>query len=250
MRGADASAGTIKSGGATRRAAKMVVLDVDHPDIVEFIECKAKEEDKAAALRDAGFDMSIDGEGFTSIQYQNANNSVRVSDEFMKAVADDSEWNLIARTDGAVTKTLSARELMNKIADAAWQCADPGVQYDTIINRWHTCPESGRINASNPCSEYMFLDDTACNLSSLNLMKFVREDGEFDPASFRAASRTMITAQEILVDNASYPTPAIERNSHDYRPPALGPPTLWLRRWWVRPRPTRRTVAGPNRFSL
>src|SRR5680860_506014 len=166
MRGADSWAGTIKSGGKTRRAAKMVVLDVDHPDILDFVWCKAKEEEKAAALRDAGFDMSIDGEGFTSIQYQNANNSVRVSDEFMHAVEAGSDWDLTARVDGRAVKTLPAQELMNEIADAAWRCADPGVQYDTIINRWHTSPESGRINASNPCSEYMHVDDSACNLAS------------------------------------------------------------------------------------
>src|SRR4249919_4388078 len=174
MRGADAWAGTIKSGGKTRRAAKMVVLDVDHPDIEHFIWCKADEEKKAGALRDAGFDMSIDGDGFTSIQYQNANNSVRVSDDFMEAVEADEEWKLIARNGGEVTKTLPARDLMNQISEAAWRCADPGIQYDTIINRWHTCPESGRINASNPCSEYMHVDDSACNLASLNLMKFRR----------------------------------------------------------------------------
>ncbi|HEV7400943.1 MAG TPA: vitamin B12-dependent ribonucleotide reductase, partial [Solirubrobacterales bacterium] len=170
MRGADSWAGTIKSGGKTRRAAKMVVLDVDHPDIEHFVWCKAKEEEKAEALREAGFDMSIDGEGFTSIQYQNANNSVRVTDDFMEAVEAGEEWHLIARTTGESVKKLDARELMNQIADAAWRCADPGVQYDTIINRWHTCPESGRINASNPCSEYMHVDDSACNLASLNLM--------------------------------------------------------------------------------
>ena len=175
MRGADAWAGTIKSGGKTRRAAKMVVLDVDHPDIREFIWCKAKEEDKAAALRDAGFDMSIDGDGFHSIQYQNANNSVRVTDEFMHAVENDEDWHLIARTTGEpVGEPIPARELMREIAEAAWRCADPGVQYDTTINQWHTSPNSGRINASNPCSEYMHVDDSACNLASLNLMKFRR----------------------------------------------------------------------------
>ena len=189
MRGADAWAGTIKSGGKTRRAAKMVVLDVDHPDIEHFIWCKADEEKKAEALRDAGFDMSIDGEGFTSIQYQNANNSVRVTDEFMEAVEAGEDWHLTARTTGESVKTLDARELMNQIADAAWRCADPGIQYDTIINRWHTCPESGRINASNPCSEYMHVDDSACNLASLNLMKFRREDGSFDVERLRARGR-------------------------------------------------------------
>jgi len=159
MRGADSWAGTIKSGGKTRRAAKMVVLDIDHPDIRDFIWCKAKEEDKAAALRDAGFDMSIDGEGFTSIQYQNANNSVRVTDAFMEAVEAGSDWDLTARKDGAALKSLPARELLDQLSEAAWRCADPGIQYDTTINRWHTCPESGRINASNPCSEYMHVDD-------------------------------------------------------------------------------------------
>ena len=177
MRGADAWAGTIKSGGKTRRAAKMVVLDVDHPDIRDFIWCKAKEEEKAAALRDAGFDMSIDGDGFHSIQYQNANNSVRVTDDFMHAVENDEEWQLTSRTTGEPTETVSARELMREIAEAAWRCADPGVQYDTTINQWHTSPNSGRINASNPCSEYMHVDDSACNLASLNLMKFRRPDG-------------------------------------------------------------------------
>ncbi|HET8953597.1 MAG TPA: vitamin B12-dependent ribonucleotide reductase, partial [Solirubrobacteraceae bacterium] len=178
MRGADAWAGTIKSGGKTRRAAKMVVLDVDHPDIRDFIWCKAKEEDKAAALRDAGFDMSIDGDGFQSIQYQNANNSVRVTDEFMHAVENDEDWHLTARVTGEpVGEPISARELMREISEAAWRCADPGVQYDTTINQWHTSPNSGRINASNPCSEYMHVDDSACNLASLNLMKFRRPDG-------------------------------------------------------------------------
>jgi ribonucleoside-diphosphate reductase alpha chain len=222
MRGADSWAGTIKSGGKTRRAAKMVVLDVDHPDVEHFITCKADEEKKAAALRDAGFDMSIDGEGFTSIQYQNANNSVRVSDEFMEAVAEDADWNLLARTDGSVTKTLPARELMNKIADAAWQCADPGVQYDTIINRWHTCPNSGRINASNPCSEYMHVDDSACNLASINLMKFRREDGSFDVEGFSAVVDTIFLAQEIIVGPSSYPTEEIGRNARAFRQLGLG----------------------------
>src|SRR3954468_6653178 len=185
MRGADAWAGTIKSGGKTRRAAKMVVLDVDHPDIREFIWCKAKEEDKAEALARAGFDMSIDGDGFTSIQYQNANNSVRVTDEFMNAVEADGEWRTIARQTGeAIGEPMQARELMREIAEAAWRCADPGVQYDTTINQWHTSPNSGRINASNPCSEYMHVDDSACNLASLNLMKFRRPDGSFDVEAF------------------------------------------------------------------
>jgi ribonucleoside-diphosphate reductase alpha chain len=222
MRGADAWAGTIKSGGKTRRAAKMVVLDVDHPDIEDFIWCKAKEEEKAGALRDAGFDMSIDGEGFTSIQYQNANNSVRVTDEFMEAVEAGEDWDLVARTTGEATKTLPARELMNEIADAAWRCADPGVQYDTIINRWHTCPESGRINASNPCSEYMHVDDSACNLASLNLMKFRREDGSFDTEDFEHACDIVFLAQEIVVGFSSYPTEQIGENANAFRQLGLG----------------------------
>jgi ribonucleoside-diphosphate reductase alpha chain len=222
MRGADAWAGTIKSGGKTRRAAKMVVLDVDHPDIEHFIWCKADEEKKAEALRDAGFDMSIDGDGFTSIQYQNANNSVRVTDDFMEAVAAGEEWHLTARTTGESVKTLDARELMNQIADAAWRCADPGVQYDTIINRWHTCPESGRINASNPCSEYMHVDDSACNLASLNLMKFRREDGSFDVADFEHAVDVVFLAQEIVVGFSSYPTAEITENANRFRQLGLG----------------------------
>src|SRR5437879_2001968 len=210
MRGADSWAGTIKSGGKTRRAAKMVVLNVDHPDIREFIWCKAKEEEKAAALRDAGFDMSIDGEGFKSIQYQNANNSVRVTDEFMRAVEEDGEWQLTARTTGEpIGEPLRARELMREIAEAAWRCADPGVQYDTTINQWHTCPNSGRINASNPCSEYMHVDDSACNLASLNLMKFRRPDATFDVESFEHAVDIVLLAQEIVVGPASYPTEEI-----------------------------------------
>ncbi len=222
MRGADAWAGTIKSGGKTRRAAKMVVLDVDHPDIEDFIWCKAKEEEKAGALRDAGFDMSIDGDGFTSIQYQNANNSVRITDEFMEAVEAGEDWELKARTDGSTTKTLDARELMSQIADAAWRCADPGVQYDTIINRWHTCPESGRINASNPCSEYMHVDNSACNLASLNLMKFRREDGSFDAAEFERAVDIVFLAQEIIVSPSSYPTEEIGDNARRFRQLGLG----------------------------
>ncbi len=222
MRGADSWAGTIKSGGKTRRAAKMVVLDVDHPDIEHFIWCKAKEEEKAAALRDAGFDMSIDGEGFTSIQYQNANNSVRVNDEFMEAVQAGGEWRLTARTTGEAVKTLDARALMNEIADAAWRCADPGVQYDTTINRWHTCPESGRINASNPCSEYMHVDDSACNLASLNLMKFRREDGSFDVEDFEHAVDIVFLAQEIVVGFSSYPTEEITANANAFRQLGLG----------------------------
>ncbi|HEX5608697.1 MAG TPA: vitamin B12-dependent ribonucleotide reductase [Solirubrobacterales bacterium] len=222
MRGADAWAGTIKSGGKTRRAAKMVVLDIDHPDVEDFIWCKAKEEEKAGALRDAGFDMSIDGEGFTSIQYQNANNSIRVTDEFMEAVEAGTEWELKARTDGSTTKTLDARELMTQVADAAWRCADPGIQYDTTINRWHTCPESGRINASNPCSEYMHVDNSACNLASLNLMKFRREDGSFDTAEFEHAVDIVFLAQEIVVSPSSYPTEEIGENARRFRQLGLG----------------------------
>jgi ribonucleoside-diphosphate reductase alpha chain len=223
MRGADAWAGSIKSGGGTRRAAKMVVLDVDHPDIREFIWCKAKEEDKAAALRDAGFDMSIDGDGFHSIQYQNANNSVRVTDEFMHAVERDGEWHLIARTTGKpIGEPLSARQLMREIAEAAWRCADPGVQYDTTINQWHTCPNSGRINGSNPCSEYMHVDDSACNLASLNLMKFRREDGSFDVERFERAIDVVFLAQEIIVSPSSYPTEKIAENARAFRQLGLG----------------------------
>jgi ribonucleoside-diphosphate reductase alpha chain len=223
MRGADSWAGTIKSGGKTRRAAKMVVLDVDHPDIKDFIWCKAHEEKKAAALRDAGFDMSIDGEGFYSIQYQNANNSVRISDEFMRAVEEDREWHLTARTTGEPTgEPVSARELMREIADAAWQCADPGVQYDTTINQWHTCPNSGRINASNPCSEYMHVDDSACNLASLNLMKFRRADGTLDVESFEHTVDIMLLAQEIVVGPSSYPTEQIGVNARAFRQLGLG----------------------------
>ena len=223
MRGADSWAGTIKSGGKTRRAAKMVVLDVDHPDIVEFIECKAKEEDKAAALRDAGFDMSIDGDGFNSIQYQNANNSVRVTDEFMQAVEDDAEWNTIARATGEpIGEPMPARELMMKIARAAWRCADPGVQYDTTINQWHTSPNSGRINASNPCSEYMHVDDSACNLASINLMKFRRPDGTLDVEDFEHTTDVLLLAQEIIVSPSSYPTEDIGENARAFRQLGLG----------------------------
>ncbi len=223
MRGADAWAGTIKSGGKTRRAAKMVVLDIDHPDIRDFIWCKALEEEKAAALRDAGFDMSIDGEGFFSIQYQNANNSVRVSDEFMRAVENDEDWHLIARVTGEpVGDPIPARQLMKEIAEAAWRCADPGVQYDTVINQWHTCPASGRINASNPCSEYMHVDDSACNLASLNLMKFRRSDGTFDVGSFEHAVDIILLAQEIIVSPSSYPTEAIGANARAFRQLGLG----------------------------
>ncbi|MFZ0040818.1 MAG: vitamin B12-dependent ribonucleotide reductase [Solirubrobacteraceae bacterium] len=223
MRGADAWAGTIKSGGKTRRAAKMIVLDVDHPDIRDFIWCKAKEEDKAAALRDAGFDMSIDGDGFYSIQYQNANNSVRVSDEFMRAVEEDEDWHLTSRVTGEpIGEPIAARQLMKEIAEAAWRCADPGVQYDTTINQWHTCPESGRINASNPCSEYMHVDDSACNLASLNLMKFRRADGTFDVESFAHTVDIVFLAQEIVVSPSSYPTEEIAANARAFRQLGLG----------------------------
>jgi ribonucleoside-diphosphate reductase alpha chain len=223
MRGADSWAGTIKSGGKTRRAAKMVVLDVDHPDIREFIWCKAKEEDKAEALRDAGFDMSIDGDGFKSIQYQNANNSVRITDEFMRAVEQDGEWHLTARATGKpVGEPLRARELMREIAEAAWRCADPGVQYDTTINQWHTSPNSGRINASNPCSEYMHVDDSACNLASINLMKFRRPDGTLNVESFEHVVDIMLLAQEIVVGPSSYPTEEIGVNARAFRQLGLG----------------------------
>src|SRR5213076_3419576 len=196
MRGADASAGTIKSGGKTRRAAKMVVLDVDHPDIEEFIWCKAHEERKARVLESAGYDMSLDSPDWASIQYQNANNSVRVTDAFMEAVEADTDWNLTARTDGTVVDTIKARTLLKDMAEAAWQCADPGVQYDTTINNWHTLPNTSRINASNPCSEYLSIDDSACNLASLNLMKFRREDGELDVEALSHAVDVVFLAQE------------------------------------------------------
>jgi ribonucleoside-diphosphate reductase alpha chain len=222
MRGADASAGTIKSGGKTRRAAKMVVLDVDHPDIDEFIWCKAKEERKARVLEQAGWDMSLDSPDWASIQYQNANNSVRVTDAFMEACEADADWNLTARTDGTVVETVKARKILRDMADAAWQCADPGVQYDTTINSWHTCPNTGRINASNPCSEYMHIDDSACNLASLNLMKFRREDGELDVEALTHAVDVLFLAQEILVGYSSYPTPEIEKNAKAYRQLGLG----------------------------
>ena len=222
MRGADASAGTIKSGGKTRRAAKMVVLDVDHPDVEEFIWCKAKEERKARVLEQAGYDMSLNSTDWASIQYQNANNSVRVTDQFMEAVVEDKEWNLTARTDGSVIETKNARDLLRQVAEAAWECADPGVQYDTTINSWHTLPNTGRINASNPCSEYMSIDDSACNLASLNLMKFRREDGEFDVEAFEHAVDVVFLAQEIAVGYSSYPTTEIGRNAKAFRQLGLG----------------------------
>jgi ribonucleoside-diphosphate reductase alpha chain len=224
MRGYDAFAGVIKSGGKTRRAAKMVILNSDHPDIAEFITSKADEERKAWALIDAGYDgaFNVKGGAYDSVFFQNANHSVRVTDEFMRAVIEDREWQTRNVMGDQVADTYRARDLMKMMADAAWQCGDPGMQFDTTINDWHTCSNTARINASNPCSEYMFLDDTACNLASLNLMKFVQADGEFDAAAFASACRTVITAQEILVDNASYPTVAIDQNSHDYRPLGLG----------------------------
>ena len=222
MRGADASAGTIKSGGKTRRAAKMVILDADHPDVEEFIWCKANEEKKARVLRDAGFDMDLDGKDITSIQYQNANNSVRISDEFMNAVISDSDWNLTARTDGTPMRTVKARDLWRQIARAAWECADPGLQFDTTINKWHTSPNTDRINGSNPCSEYMHIDNSACNLASMNLMKFLRADGSFDVESYKAAIEFVFTAQEIIVGNADYPTEKIGENSRKFRQLGLG----------------------------
>ncbi|HEY3765523.1 MAG TPA: vitamin B12-dependent ribonucleotide reductase [Gaiellales bacterium] len=223
MRGADASAGTIKSGGKTRRAAKMVVLNVDHPDIEEFIWCKQHEEEKARVLQAAGYDMSLDSPDWASIQYQNANNSVRVTDEFMRAVVDDGTWDLTARTDGSVVKTVRARDLMHQIAEAAWKCADPGMHYDTTMNDWHTCPATGRINASNPCSEYLHVDNSACNLASLNLMKFRdTETGEFQVERFERAVDVIFMAQEILVSNSSYPTEEITENARAMRQLGLG----------------------------
>jgi len=227
MKGYDAFAGVIKSGGKTRRAAKMVILNADHPDIVDFINCKVEEEKKAWALIDAGYDGSFTGPAYASVFFQNSNNSVRVTDDFMRAVLDDSAWDTHAVRDGAVMDTYRARDLMHLVAEGTHVCGDPGMQFDTTINEWHTCPETDRIYASNPCSEYMFLNDSACNLASINLMKFVRIDedlknAEFDVTAYKAAIHTLITAQEIIVDNASYPTPAIEKNSHAYRPLGLG----------------------------
>jgi ribonucleoside-diphosphate reductase alpha chain len=222
MKGFDAFAGVIKSGGKTRRAAKMVILNIDHPDIVEFIECKRKEERKAHVLIEQGYDSSIDGDAYASIFFQNANHSVRVTDDFMRAVVEDKDWWTKNVLDGQPNEKLRARDLMMKISDSTWHCGDPGMQYDTTVNRWHTCKNTARINASNPCSEYMFLDDTACNLASLNLMKYVNASGQFDVAAFKHAVDVTITAQEILVDNASYPTPKIAENSHNFRPLGLG----------------------------
>jgi ribonucleoside-diphosphate reductase alpha chain len=222
MKGYDAFAGVIKSGGKTRRAAKMVILDAEHPDIVEFINCKVEEEKKAWALIDAGYDGSFTGPAYSSVFFQNSNNSVRVTDEFMRGVLDDGVWETRAVRTKEVMDRYQARDLMRLIAEGTHVCGDPGMQFDTTINEWHTCPETDRIYASNPCSEYMFLNDSACNLASINLMKFVRPDGEFDAVSYKAAIQTLITAQEIIVDNASYPSAAIEKNSHAYRPLGLG----------------------------
>lgn len=222
MRGADASAGTIKSGGATRRAAKMVVLDVDHPDIEEFVETKKNEENKIRALRDAGFDMDLGGKDITSVQYQNANNSVRVSDEFMRAVEDGTDFGLRARGTGEVIERVDARELFTKISEAAWACADPGLQYDDTINDWHTNPETGRITASNPCSEYMSLDNSSCNLASLNLLKFLKDDDTFDAALFAKAVEFIITAMDISICFADFPTEPIAKTTRDYRQLGIG----------------------------
>jgi len=222
MRGADASAGTIKSGGKTRRAAKMVILNVDHPDIEEFIWCKSREEKKARALRDAGFDMDLDGSDITSIQYQNANNSVRVTDEFMEAVVNDTDWHLRAVHSGDIVKTIRARDLMRQISQATWECADPGMQFDTTINHWHTACNTGRINGSNPCSEYMHIDNSACNLASINLLHYLNEDLTFNVESYKHTIEVIFTAQEILVGNADYPTVPIADNSRKFRQLGLG----------------------------
>jgi ribonucleoside-diphosphate reductase alpha chain len=222
MRGADASAGTIKSGGKTRRAAKMVILDADHPDIKEFIWCKAREERKARVLAQAGFDMDLDGRDSQSVQYQNANNSVRLTDEFMQAVLEDSDWDLVGRTSGEAIETIKARELFHQIAEAAWECADPGLQFDTTINKWHTAPNTGRISGSNPCSEYVHLDNSSCNLASLNLMRFLNDDDTFDVEAFQAAVTVVFTAQEILIGNADYPTEKIAETTRRFRQLGLG----------------------------
>lgn len=222
MRGADASAGAIKSGGKTRRAAKMVILNVDHPDVEEFIWCKAVEERKARALQAAGFDMSLDGKDSFSVQYQNANNSIRVTDDFMKAVENDEDWDLRAVTTGKSVKTVKARKLFREFALAAWECADPGMQFDTTINKWHTTPKAGRINGSNPCSEYMHLDNSACNLASINLLKYLREDNTFDIEAFKHTVELVFTAQEILVGYSEYPTESITKNARAYRELGIG----------------------------
>lgn len=222
MRGADASAGAIKSGGKTRRAAKMVILNIDHPDIEEFIWCKAIEERKARVLEENGFDMSLDGKDSFSVQYQNANNSVRVTDEFMQAVENDADWDLKEVKTGKTVKTLKARALFRQLNEAAWECADPGMQFDTTINKWHTCPNAGRINASNPCSEYMHLDNSACNLASINLLKYLRDDNTFDVEAFKHTVELIFTAQEILVGYSEYPTESIGKNARAYRELGLG----------------------------
>src|SRR5260370_12365060 len=222
MKGFDAFARVIKSGGKTRRAAKMVILNIDHPDIVEFIDCKVKEEKKAHVLIEQGYDSSIDGEAYSSIFFQNANHSVRVTDEFMQAAQENRDCRTRKVIDGQPNEKISARQLLYKVADSTWHCGDPGMQYDTTVNRWHTCKSTARINASNPCSEYMFLDDTACNLASLNLMKYLHSNGDFNVEAFTKAVDVTITAQEILVDNASYPTDKIAKNSHEFRPLGLG----------------------------
>src|SRR5262245_57096691 len=214
MKAADASAGVIKSVGKTRRAAKMVILNADHPDIVDFVRCKEEEEKKAWALIGAGYDASLDGPAYSSVFFQNANNSVRVTDEFMRAALDGRPWSTRFVMSGEVCETRPAREILRMIAEATHQCGDPGMQFDTTINDWHTCPNTGRINASNPCSEYMHLDDSACNLSSLNLMRFVEANGTFDVGAFRHAVDIMITAQDIVIERSSYPTPEITANAH------------------------------------
>ena len=244
MRGADASAGTIKSGGATRRAAKMVIMDVDHPDIEEFISLKAREEDKIRALRDAGFDMDLGGKDIVSVQYQNANNSVRVSDEFMRAVEDGKPFDLVGRLDGRVIETVDARELFRKIAEAAWACADPGIQYDGVINDWHTNPETGRITASNPCSEYMSLDNSSCNLASMNLMKFRGTDGSFEVEKFVKSVELVITAMDISISFADFPTEKIGHTTRAYRQLGIGYANLGAL-LMASGLPTTPTVAGP-----
>lgn len=222
MRGADSSAGAIKSGGKTRRAAKMVIMNVDHPDVEEFIWCKAIEERKARVLQEAGFDMSLDGKDIFSVQYQNANNSIRVTDDFMKAVENDDDWQLVGVKDKKVYKTTKARDIWRQIAESAWECADPGLQFDTTINHWHTTPNAGRINASNPCSEYMHLDNSACNLASINLLKYLNEDGSFDVPAFKQTVEVIFTAQEILVGYSEYPTEKITKNARAYRELGMG----------------------------
>src|SRR6201995_1018885 len=218
MRGADASAGTIKSGGATRRAAKMVVLDIDHPDIEEFVETKAREEEKVRVLRDAGFDMDLGGSDITSVQYQNANNSVRVTDEFMRAVEEGTDFGLTSRKTGEVIESVDAKGLFRQIAEAAWDCADPGLPYDGTLNDWHTCPESGRISASNPCSEYVHLDNSSCNLASINLLKFLRDDDTFDAARFAKITQLIITAMDISICFADFPTEKIAETTRASSP--------------------------------